>query len=321
MKSGDCVKKKMLLIVNPRSGRNRLRGDLLDITNVFSFSGYSINIMNTAGPGDATKFVLEHGSEYDTVVCRGGDGTLCETLNGLMQLEKKPALGLIPAGTTNDVAHSLGIPTDPIKAARLIVDGEARPCDIARFNEKYFVYVGSFGAFASTSYTAKQSVKNRIGKFAYYLEAFGAIKDIREIPMRFTVDGEVIEDSFVFGSVSNSYTVGGGVITLDKSQVCLNDGKYELFLAKNPRTVKNWVSVCAGVLKKDFDERFIKVYHGSHIELEALDGSPLPWTLDGEYGGDDGKVTIDIQNGAFKLFRPAMPNEPENIDNVTQAKQ
>lgn len=303
------MKKKILLIVNPRSGRNRLRGDLLDITNVFSFSGYSINIMNTEGPGDATKFVLEHGSEYDTVVCRGGDGTLCETLNGLMQLEKKPNLGLIPAGTTNDVAHSLGIPTDPIKAARLIVDGDALPCDIAHFNDKYFVYVGSFGAFASTSYTAKQSVKNHIGKFAYYFEAFGAIKDIRDIPLRLTVDGETLEDKFVFGSISNSYTVGGGVITLDKSQVALNDGKYELFIVKNPRTVKNWVSVCAGVLKKDFDERFIKVYHGSHIELEVLDGSPLPWTLDGEYGGDDNKVVIDIENKAFNMYRPPMENE------------
>lgn len=303
------MKKKMLLIVNPRSGRNRLRGDLLEVTNVFSFNDYSINIMNTSGPGDATKFAKEYGGEFDTVVCRGGDGTLCEALNGIMQLENKPNVGLIPVGTTNDVAHSLGVPSDPIKAAQLIVSGEARPCDIARFNDKYFVYVGSFGAFASTSYTAKQSVKNRIGKFAYYFEAFGAIKDIREIPMRITVDGNTVEDSFVFGSISNSYTVGGGVITLNKEQVCLNDGRYELFLAKNPKTAKNWVSVCAGVLKKDFDERFIKVYHGSDISLEVLDGAPLPWTLDGEYGGDDNKVDIKIENGAFNLYRPPMPNE------------
>ena len=93
------------------------------------------------------------------------------------------------------------------------------------------------------------------------------------------------EDEFVFGSISNSFTVGG-IIKLSNDQVCLNDGRFEVFIVKNPGTLKNWVDVCTSVLKKDFDKRFIHLYQGSHIEVNTLDGSKLPWTLDGEYGID-----------------------------------
>lgn len=319
MKAGEGMKKQMLMIVNPRSGKKRYSDDLLEVTNIFNRHGYNITVMNTTGSGDATRFARELGGKYDTVVCRGGDGTFCETLNGLMALEKRPEIGFIPAGTTNDIAHTLGLPTNPIKAAQLIVSSEALPYDIGLFGERYFTYVASFGAFTACAYKADQKLKNKIGKLAYYLEATKTVKDIREIPMRFVIDGKVIEDEFVFGSISNSFTVGG-IIKLSNDQVCLNDGRFEVFIVKNPGTLKNWVDMCTSVLKKDFDERFIHLYQGSHIEVKTLDGSKLPWTLDGEYGGDNGDMTISVKKQAFRMFRPPMlhemveAEEPEQIE-------
>ena len=306
------MRKKLLLIINPRSGINKINDDLMDATAVFGAHGYDITIMHTSKTGDATDFAREHGSDYDIVVCRGGDGTFCEMMNGIMTLEKQPRIGYLPAGTTNEIANTLGLPArQSAKAAQLIVKEEALPYDLGIFNGRYFTYVASFGALTECSYATPQSLKNKIGRFAYFYEAAKEIKDIHSIPIRCVVDGEVFEDEFIFGSISNSYTVGK-VIHLNQEKVCLNDGRFEVILAKNPGTVKGWAELAASVLKKDFDERYVKFVSGSHIELKTLDGSPLPWTLDGEYGGDDSEDVIDVHKHAFNMFRPPMLHEMES---------
>lgn len=307
------MKKMLLMIINPRSGRNKLNDDLLEATNIFGVHGYGITVLNTTKSGDATEYAREFGENYDIIVCRGGDGTFCEMLNGIMELKKKPKVGFIPAGTTNDIANTLGLPTKPRKAAQLIVKESALPNDIGRFNGRYFTYVASFGAFTECAYAAPQKLKNRIGRLAYFYEAAKEIKDIHPVPMRVTVDDKTLEGDFVFGSISNSYTVGK-IIHLSEKEVCLNDGKFEVFLAGNPGSARAWADTLTSVVKKDFDERYIHLLKGSHIEIEVLDGSKLPWTLDGEYGGDDGKVVIDVINKAFDMFRPPLLNEMESSE-------
>lgn len=310
--------KKLLLIVNPRSGRKRYNDDMLEVGKVLGAGGYHVTVLNTGAHGDATDYARRFASDYDVVACRGGDGTFCEVLTGIMSLERKPPVGFIPAGTTNDLAATLRLPMTPHKAAQLIVDEQPRECDIGSINGRFFTYVASFGALTECSYAAPQSLKNKIGRFAYFYEAAKEIKDIHPIPIRAVIDGEVIEDDFVFGSISNSYTVGK-VIHLRKNEVNLNDGKYEVLLAKNPGSVKGWSDMLTSVIKKDFDERYIKYCHASEIRIETRDGSPLPWTLDGEYGGDDSVSDIKILNNAFTMFRPAF--EHEIIDEGEESEQ
>ena len=303
------MKKKLLLIINPRSGINKINDDLMDATTVFGAHGYDMTVMHTTKTGDATDYAIAHGNEYDIVVCRGGDGTFCEMMNGIMKLDQKPEIGYMPAGTTNEIANNLGLPVrSSAKAAQLIVKEDALPFDLATFNGQYFTYVASFGALTECSYAAPQSLKNKIGRFAYFYEAAKEIKDIHNIPIRCIVDGVEVEGDFIFGAISNSYTVGK-VIHLNRNEVCLNDGLFEVLLAKNPGTIKGWADLAKAVLSKKLDNPNIIFLKGKHIEIETLDGSPLPWTLDGEYGGDDSKVVIDVHKHAFNLFRPPLINE------------
>ena len=303
------MKKNLLLIINPRSGINKINDDLMDATAVFGAHGYNMTVMHTTKTGDATDYALAHGSEYDVVVCRGGDGTFCEMMNGIMQLDKKPDIGYMPAGTTNEIANNLGLPVrSSAKAAQLIVKEQALPFDLATFNGRYFTYVASFGALTECSYATPQNLKNKIGRFAYFYEAAKEIKDIHNIPIRCVVDGVEVEGDYIFGAISNSYTVGK-VIQLNRTEICLNDGLYEVLLAKNPGTIKGWAELAKSVLNKKLDNPNITFLKGKHIEIETLDGSPLPWTLDGEYGGDDSKVVIDVRKHAFNLFRPPLINE------------
>ena len=114
------MEKKLMLIINPAAGRGAYALDLPEALRTLDAGGYRTTLYFTAGRGDATRFAAQHGGEYDTVACIGGDGTLSEVLAGLMQLPSAPSVGYIPMGTANDVATTLGLPkNDTVGAARL----------------------------------------------------------------------------------------------------------------------------------------------------------------------------------------------------------
>lgn len=307
------MKKKILIINNPRSGRSKHNGKLSDTLNIFKKYGHSVTVMNTTKSGDATEYAKNFGKDYDIVVCRGGDGTFCEIMNGIMTLIKKPFIGFTPAGTTNDLANTLGLSPESQKAANLIMEEPARPCDLGVFNGRYFTYVASFGAFTKCSYATSQKLKNKIGRLAYFYEAAKEVKDIKSVPMRCTVDGKVFEGKFMFGSISNSFTVGK-VIHLDENTVCLNDGKFEVLFAENPGTVKGWLKIGECILKKNLDHENIKFMQGSDIKIETLDGSKIPWTIDGEFAGNVSDVDLQVHKHAFNMYRPPLFHEKEKVE-------
>ena len=160
------------------------------------------------------------------MVCCGGDGTLNETLSGLLSAESKTPIGYIPTGSTNDFASSLKLPLDVLEATKNIIEGQPVPYDAGRFGGRVFSYVASFGAFTRTSYTTPQSIKNALGHTAYVLEGIQELTQIRNEHIKMIVDGEVVEDDFLFGAICNSTSVGG-VLTLDPDVVDLQDNKLE----------------------------------------------------------------------------------------------
>lgn len=173
----NAVEKKLLFIVNPRAGKTKSRAPLFDAVSIFSKAGYLVRVAETRRHGDATELAERFGGDFDLVVCHGGDGTLNETVNGIMRLprEKRPPLSYLPGGSTNDFAASLSISSDPALAAQSAMRLQPRDLDVGVFNEKNFVYVASFGAFTRTAYTVPQDIKNMFGHFAYLLEG---VKDL-----------------------------------------------------------------------------------------------------------------------------------------------
>ena len=140
------MEKKLLFIVNPRAGKTKSRAPLFDAVSIFSKAGYLVRVAETRRHGDATELAERFGGDFDLVVCHGGDGTLNETVNGIMRLprEKRPPLSYLPGGSTNDFAASLSISSDPALAAQSAMRLQPRDLDVGVFNEKNFVYVASF---------------------------------------------------------------------------------------------------------------------------------------------------------------------------------
>lgn len=302
--------KKILFIYNPNAGKGLIRSKLADIMDVISKADYEIVIYPTKGYKDAYYKVLNCEEEYDRVICSGGDGTLDEVVTGMMGRKNRTPIGYIPAGTTNDFANSLQIPKDMLEAAHVASHGEKFACDVGRFNKDVFVYIAAFGLFTDVSYETKQSVKNVLGHMAYVLEGATRILDIPSYRMKVTHDGETIEDEFVYGMVTNSRSVGGFKNMVDKN-VKFDDGKFEVTLIKTPKNPIALQEIIASLLISQVDTKYMYTFKTSKIEFEAVE--QIPWTLDGEFGGQHDHVKIKNAKKALEIMVPK-----DALENLTK---
>lgn len=285
------MEKSMLFIMNPVSGQKKANRYLADILQLFNEAGYKVTAFMTTGPGTASDAVERWGKEHDLVVCCGGDGTLNETVTGLLRCGAQTPVGYIPAGTTNDFATSLKLSTNPLQAARDIVEGQPIPFDVGRFGNRYFSYVASFGAFTKASYQIPQDVKNALGHAAYVLGGISELSQIRKEHIWAELDGMELEDDFLFGAICNSTSIGG-ILTLDPKQVDMGDGLFEVLLLRNPRNIEEIAECIQAVQSQKYDSEMLTFRSARHIHVRA--SADMPWSLDGER--EDGHEEIEIEN-------------------------
>ena len=283
--------KKMLFVMNPYAGMRKANKYLTDILTVFNRAGFDVTVHMTAGPGDGADTVARLAAEMDVVACCGGDGTFNETVNGLLRSGADVPIGYIPAGSTNDFAASLCLPSNVLQAAQAIVEGSPCSYDVGQFGKRYFSYVASFGMFTKSSYATPQSVKNALGHTAYILSGIRELSQLRTTHMRLELEEEVLEDDFLFGTVSNSTSVGG-VLTLDARLVDMKDGKFELLLVRSPKDLTELSECIQALQNQQYNCRMLTFR--SVERLRAIGDPRIVWTLDGERA--EGDTIIDIRN-------------------------
>lgn len=295
--------KKILLIVNPIAGKRHATDYLPQITKKFENAGYEVETRYTEIDENATAVTLKHGEGKDLIVCLGGDGTLKENICGVMAEKLSCKIGYIPLGTTNDFAHSLNIPTDALKAADAVINGIEMPIDIGDFGGKeQFMYVSCFGNFCDVSYKAKQSLKNKIGRGAYYWETVKDVPKLKGYKARIECDdGEVFEGNFFYGGVSNSYSIAGFPV-LKNAGVKFDDGMHELALIRMPKNPAQLASLLRDLfIKKDvFHNDCLVVKRGKSFKFSF--DEPVDWTLDGEHGGIHSEVEITTKEHAVRIM-------------------
>ena len=294
--------KKLLLIVNPCSGRAKMYTELLKVVEVFSYADYLVSVYPTKSRGDATQYVekLNH-DDFDLIVVCGGDGTLNEVIEGIMNSKNNIPLGYIPSGTLNEWSSGLNISRNIETAAKDIINGKKIKLDIGRFNDKYFSYTASFGAFTGASYSTPQEVKNVLGQSAYFFEGIKSLGTIKPIHMKITTEDRVVEGDYLFGAISNSLSVGG-IVKYDKTPVGLNDGLFEIILIKNPDNIVKLQPLVDGILRHEFDREGIEFFRSEKFSVETDES--VAWTLDGEYAKSNGKLTVENIHGAITFIVP-----------------
>ncbi len=287
--------KKLLLIINPVAGRRSAKAAMFDVVKVFCEEGYEVT--------SAITLYRDHGKElaatakhngYEIVVCMGGDGTLNEVISGLMLTHDPLPLGYIATGSTNDFARTLGLDSAPAKAAKNIMLKRASELDVGSYEdgEMYFSYVASFGAFTSTAYSTSQVAKNNLGHFAYIIEGFKDITNIKSYEVQVTAGDRVYNDEYIFGAVTNSRSMGG-ILKLEDSLVDLSDGLFEVMLLKTPKDALDMTDILVALSNGIFDDSaMFEYFKASEIEFKMPKG--VHWTLDGEKA--PAKRTVHIKN-------------------------
>ena len=248
--------KKMLFIMNPFAGMKRANRHLADILLTFTQAGYEVITHMTLGRGDATAVAREKGKDVDLVVCCGGDGTLNETITGLLSAGADTPIGYIPAGSTND-----------------------------------FAYVASFGAFTRSSYATPQNVKNALGHTAYVLSGITELSQIRNEHVKMEIDGQTVEGDFLFGAICNSTSVGG-ILTLDPKQVDMGDGLFEILLVRAPENLGEIHECIQALQSQKYNCAMLTFRSAQKVRIFA--DPEMPWTLDGEK--EDGHETVEVEN-------------------------
>ena len=292
--------RKLLFLLNPNAGQRRVNKFLTDIIGVFNEGGYEVTVFLTTGPGDGTRIVRDRAKDYDLVVCAGGDGTLNETITGLMEAGADCPIGYIPCGSTNDFAATLKLSTDVMTAAAEIMEGEPVEYDVGSWNDRYFSYIASFGAFTRVSYATPQNLKNALGHLAYVLSGITELPQIRSIPMTIELDGELVEGKYLFGAVSNSTSVGG-LLTINPRLVDLRDGKFEVMLVRMVRDAAELAECITALQNQTYDCAAITFRSVSRLTVRQ---SPeLNWTLDGERAEGSETITIENLHQAIRLVQ------------------
>ena len=285
--------KRLLYIYNPAAGRKTAKINLSDVLEVFARQGYEITVRPTQERGDATAAARDLGPEFDRVVCCGGDGTLNETVRGILALprEKRPVVGYIPAGTTNDFSRTLELPKTPSELAEVAGEGVPRAIDVGQAEDNPFTYVAAFGLFTDVSYSTPQVNKNLLGHFAYVLEGMGKLASIPSYHMRVTsAEGHEVEGDFIYGMVGNTVSVGG-LVNLPRDKILLDDGRFEVILIRQPKSAKDWQAILTALTTlKPSEDGVVTGFVSGDITFTC--GQPVAWTVDGEFGGEQAVTHI-----------------------------
>lgn len=292
--------RKIYFIYNPHSGKEQIGSKLNEIIRTLAEKDNELTVVPTIGYLDAMERITNLPDGYDLVVCSGGDGTLDEVVTGMMKRpkERRVPIGYIPAGTTNDFARSLEIPRNMPEAARNAMLGKPFACDIGSFNEDSFVYIASFGIFTEVSYSTKQEVKNVLGHMAYILEGMKSLYNIKSYKMRVSSDEMEFEGDFLFGMITNSKSVAGfkGLV---KGDVQFDDGVYEVTFIKRPKNPLEIQEILGALLLEEINSNYMYSFRTKKLTIESEE--MVPWTLDGEFGGEHDHVVIENNHKAVEI--------------------
>ncbi len=274
--------KRARIIYNPTSGREAFRKHLGEVLVKLEMAGYETSCHATTCEGDATeaaKQAVERG--FELVIAAGGDGTLNEVVAGVSKFEKRPKVGLIPTGTTNDFARALRIPRDIEAAVDIIIRGETIPVDVGLMNDRHFINIAGGGRMTELTYDVPSKLKTVLGQLAYYLKGIEMLPSIHSSHVRIEYDGQVFDDEAMMFLVGLTNSIGGFEKLAPDSSI--NDGKFTLLILKKCNIAEFIRIVSLALRGEHLGDPLVISSRAEKITVTSSQEVLL--NLDGEYGG------------------------------------
>ncbi|WP_339060761.1 diacylglycerol kinase family protein [Tepidibacillus marianensis] len=280
-------------IVNPVSGNGKTKRYIPLIEKLLKEKSIEYQFLMTEYKGHAVKiaYSLRREPKSHLVIAMGGDGTLNEVVNGLYPSDVR--LGYIPAGSGNDFAREMGIPSDPVQALLKIIEGPPKPIDIGKINERYFVNAAGIGFDGKVIQIANRSpFKHKFGKFIYIIAVIQALYGYQPTQLEMVVNGKKYSFKGVWLiAVSNGRYFGGGMKISPNAKN--NDGLLDVCVINEMtplQLIRYFPTIFSG---KHIDLPYVKMFRGSKIDI--FSESVLPIQIDGEISNqDEEKYTLSF---------------------------
>ncbi|MFC7441863.1 diacylglycerol kinase [Laceyella putida] len=276
--------KRARLIYNPTAGREMVSKQLSRLLTKLEQAGYETSCYATPDRWAAAEEARQAAErKFDVVIAAGGDGTIHEVVNGLASYEQPPKLGILPAGTTNDLARALRLPRDIQDACDVITTGRSTSVDVGKFGDRYFINVAAAGRITEVTYEAPSRLKTVMGPLAYYAKAIEKLGTLHKpFPLRLkTAQGEWEAETLLF-VVANSVSVGGFERLAPAAN--LSDGLLDVLVV--PKTNMSDLLQLATLAMKGEHVRDSRVVYFQTDQIEVDTPETLKLNLDGEHGGE-----------------------------------
>ncbi|CAJ1004162.1 diacylglycerol kinase (ATP) [Brevibacillus aydinogluensis] len=301
-KKGHALKRARL-IYNPSSGREIVRRRLPDILELLESAGYETSCYATKGEDDATEEAeraVKRG--FDVIIAAGGDGTIYEVVNGMAGKPARPALGIIPCGTSNDFARALGIPKSITRSCKIIAAGKRKRVDVGRINNRYFINIAGGGSLTNLTYEVPSKLKTLLGQLAYYVKGLEKLPSLHPIRVKLeTRDKVLVDEEIMIFLITNSHSVGGFDRLAPNADI--SDGKLDLIVVKKVG-LGDFIRLAAQAIRGEHvKDPNLLYFQTDYIKATSPSGETVQLNLDGELGGELPCV-CEALPGHLELFVP-----------------
>lgn len=292
-----------VLLFNGHAGQDSAEQALSNVVPVIATHCHKLTIVQTLSPEEFKQACMD-ASYADVLFLMGGDGTLHTAVQVLEKIENFPIIGLLPGGTCNDFARTLGIPPFLKEAAEEIVNGVIKDVDLAQINEGLFMNFAGIGLIAEASENINPDLKGKYGKLSYFMSAFQSFKQSEPFPIHLEIDGITYKEQAVMLLVMNGKSIGTHRFPLDI--IDPSDGQLDVVLIQSSTmtAIREWFSLSQPDVMPD-DLMNVTHYIGKHIVIKT--DEPKNVDMDGEIYLQT-PVEIKVKPKAIRFLVPANIN-------------
>lgn len=291
---------RALVLYSEYSGNGRFIKKLDYISKTLKTKYDIVDIYKSLYKGSFSDQILKKGSRYDLILCVGGDGTVHEIVNAIMQLDDKPTLAYIPAGTCNDSAKSLGLSKNLKKTLKTILAGHTSSIDAFKINDSYFYYGLAAGCLTEISYDTKRELKKGIGKFGYYVQGLKSYVDTKTINIELeTADGTIVKGDFsLFLALNTRYLAGFKIHR--KRRIYLNDKRIRITLIKKTNKFMNVIDFGMFLIFGEAYKHNIINFDADRFKITSV--QKIAYNTDGEMFDKHNLINVEVVPDALNLI-------------------
>lgn len=293
--------RRALLVVNENSRQGREMGQ--EAVEALERGGIQLHRETCDGPDELVNAIRRTAKTVDLVVLGGGDGTISSAASALIEADLP--LGILPLGTANDLARTLGIPFDVAAATQVIIEGNHRRIDLGEVNGKPFFNVASLGLSVSLTRELTHDVKQRWGRLGYAVATIRALSHMRPFSAEIRLDDEVHKIRTLQISIGNGRYYGGGITVEEGAEI--DDGYLNLYSLEFDRLWK--LALVYPAFRKGQHGLWKEVRTMRCREVEIRTNRPKKVNTDGELTTQT-PAQFRVLRRAVSVFAPVVVDPP-----------